>query len=373
MRVTPNLDTINSFEICPKLEIQTYPAITFDGQNYLVVWSDNNFGGSYYYVAAARVTPGGVVLDTGACITNGTGSSEYRAKIAYDGNRSLVVWPKSSGPIYGRFINSQCQPEGNMFVIASAPAGGPNIAFDGTNYLVVWFSGTYPALELYGHLVSTQGALVGSPISIAVGAGCHRWADITFDGTKYLVIWQTGENNAGQKIYGQFIGTDGVHIGDTFMICDNTYEERWWPAIAVADSNFLTVWGQGYGSACNSWGNVDVSVTGLTEDAGYTIHDTGLNLSVHPNPFHRLTEIRYSILDTRFSIEEGEWKPGVKIYDAAGRSVKSFNHESCIVDRVSSIWWDGTDEFDRKLPSGVYFVTLEAGDYCVTEKVLLIR
>ena len=177
MRVTPDMDTINSFEICAKIEIQTYPSVVFDGQNYIVVWSDNNFGGSYYYVAAARVTPGGVVLDTGACITSGVGSSEYRARIAYDGNRCLVVWPKSSGPIYGRFINSDCQPEGDIFIIGFAPAGGPNIAFDGSNYLVVWYTGTYPGLELYGHLVSPQGALVGSPISIAHGSGCHRWGE----------------------------------------------------------------------------------------------------------------------------------------------------------------------------------------------------
>ncbi len=368
MRVTPDMDTLNSFEICPKLLIQTYPAITFNGQNYIVVWSDNNFGGSSYYLAAARVTPGGVVLDTGACITNGTGSSEYRAKIAYDGNRCLVVWPKSSGPIYGRFINSQCQPEGSIFMIASAPAGGPNIAFDGTNYLVVWFVGTYPSLELYGHLVSTQGTLVGNPISLALGNDCHRWADIAFDGTKYLVIWQTGENNAGQKIYGQFIDTDGSHIGDIFMICDDTYQQRWWPAIAVADTNFITVWGQGYGSSCNIWGNVDVSITGIEEDPGFTIYDTGFTLKVSPNPFSNKTTIRYTIHDTEYMKTDVV----LSIYDRAGRLVKEFRPTPDAI-RSTQTSWDGTDHANRLLPSGVYFLIFQAGDYSATEKLLLIR
>ena len=360
MRVTPGMDTINSFEICTKPLIQTYPSLIFDGQNYIVVWSDNNFGGSSYYLAAARVTPAGVVLDTGACITNGAGSSEYRAKIAYDGNRCLVVWPKSSGPIYGRFINSQCQPEGSIFIIASYPAGGPNIAFDGTNYLVVWFSGLYPSLELHGHLVSTQGALVGSPIDIALGSGCHRWADIVFDGTKYLVIWQTGENNAGQKIYGQFIGTDGSHIGDVFMICDNTYQERWWPAVAVADSNFIAVWGQGSGSSCNIWGNVDVPITGIEEDAGYTIRHAGLSLNVHPNPFNEKTHIWWQTTDNN--------QVNLKIFTATGKLVKEFyswTNEQCV--------WNGNDDLDRRLPDGVYFLKFQAGEYSATEKLLLIR
>ena len=366
MRVTPDMDTINSFEICPKFEIQTYPATAFDGQNYIVVWSDNNFGGSYYYVAAARVTPGGVVLDTGACISNGTGSSEYRAKIAYDGNRCLVVWPKSSGPIYGRFINSQCQPEESVFTIASAPAGGPNIAFDGTNYLVVWFVGTYPTLELYGHLVSTQGALVGSPISIALGSECHRWADVEFDGTNYLVVWQTGLNNAGQKIYGQFIGTDGSLIGDMFMICDNTYQERWWPALAAADTNFVAVWGQGPGSACNIWGNVDVAITGIEEDIGLTIRDRGFNLDARPNPFSRFTDIRYQIADNRQEFE-------CMVCDITGRPVADLSNQTFVIGHQLSVRWDGTDHANRKLGAGVYFVKLDVGGYSVTEKVLLIR
>jgi len=364
------MDTLNSFEICPKILIQTYPAITFNGQNYIVVWSDNNFGGSSYYLAAARVTPGGVVLDTGACITNGTGSSEYRAKIAYDGNRCLVVWPKSSGPIYGRFINSQCQPEGSIFMIASAPAGGPNIAFDGTNYLVVWFVGTYPSLELYGHLVSTQGTLVGNPISLALGSDCHRWADIAFDGTKYLVIWQTGENNAGQKIYGQFIDTDGSHIGDIFMICDDTYQQRWWPAIAVADTNFITVWGQGYGSSCNIWGNVDVSITGIEEDPGFTIHDTRFGLQVYPNPFRNFTDIRWQITDNRLQTADNGLQ--IKIYDVSGRVVKSFNLKSTILN-LQSVIWHGKDEKGHLVPSGIYFIKLNSRNIREIVKVVKIK
>lgn len=379
MRVTPDMDTINSFEICPKFLIQTYPAITFDGQNYIVVWSDNNFGGSSYYVAAARVTPDGVVLDTGACISNGTGLSEYRAKIAYDGNRCLVVWPKSSGPIYGRFLNSQCQPEGSVFTIASAPAGGPNIAFDGTNYFVVWFVGTYPTLELYGHFVSTQGVLVGSPIPIALGIECHRWADIEFDGTNYLVVWQTGLNNAGQKIYGQFIGTDGSLVDSTFMICDNTYQERWWPAIAASDSNFIAVWGQGSGSACNIWGNTDVSVTGVTEDAGYNLHDTVLRLTITPNPFSKQTQIRFVIQDSGYMDEELRnshfemRKHTLKIYDAAGRVMRDFIIPTTYYVLPTTVSWCGRDDQNRELGSGVYFVELQAGDHSITEKMLLIR
>ena len=129
------MDTLGSFEICnpanPDL-IQTYPAAVFNGENYIVVWSDEKPNGTYYYVCAARITPGGAVLDTGICVTNGTGASEYYPKIAFDGVRCLIIWPKS-GIVQGRFINSSGQPEGNVFTIAAGGAGGPAIAYDGTN------------------------------------------------------------------------------------------------------------------------------------------------------------------------------------------------------------------------------------------------
>ncbi|UCG93260.1 MAG: hypothetical protein JSV97_06070, partial [candidate division WOR-3 bacterium] len=39
----------------------------------------------------------------------------------------------------------------------------------------------------------------------------------------------------------------------------------------------------------------------------------------------------------------------------------------------NTVSWDGVDDADRKLPSGVYFLKSTAGDYQQTEKLLLIR
>ena len=66
-------------------------------------------------------------------------------------------------------------------------------------------------------------------------------------------------------------------------------------------------------------------------------------------------------------------KPTLKIYDATGRLVKSFNLESCIMDHESSFSWDGRDDQNRMLGSGVYFIKLTAGDYSESKKVLLFR
>jgi hypothetical protein len=113
--------------------------------------------------------------------------------------------------------------------------------------------------------------------------------------------------------------------------------------------------------------NATFSYTGVEENNATMTSGSYFNIS--PNPFSNLTQIRYMIHDPGYAIEN----PTLQIYDASGRLVKSFNHESWIMDRASSISWDGTDEDNRKLGTGVYFLIFRAAEFCQTEKLLLIR
>jgi flagellar hook assembly protein FlgD len=85
-----------------------------------------------------------------------------------------------------------------------------------------------------------------------------------------------------------------------------------------------------------------------------------------------MTDIRYTIQEANQNISGSAGrtpeyqKPGIEIYDVSGRLVKSFDHES-------TIRWDGTDQSNRQLGSGVYFVKLTSGEFEETRKVLLVR
>lgn len=264
MRVTPDLDTLNTFYICNPADdsfIESDPVITFTGENYLVVWSDEKYGPSnVYHPFAARITPAGVVLDSGIKVST-SGASEYRPNVADDGERSLVVWSGSLNGAYGRFVNRDGVPEGDVFQIAPGTASGPNLCFGDSCYLVVWQTGTYPALQLYGSLVSRQGELIGSTIPIATESGCNRWAALAYDGHNFLTVWMSGENNLPETIFGRFIGNDGSLVGDRFAVSATTPVMRWWPALAFSDSNCLVAWEQG--STYDVYGNIDVLVTGV--------------------------------------------------------------------------------------------------------------
>ena len=115
--------------------------------------------------------------------------------------------------------------------------------------------------------------------------------------------------------------------------------------------------------------------TGIEEAAGLA----GLPMktmlgAIYPNPFRRVTAIRYSIGDIQMQDARSKKQDiSLKIYDACGRLVKDFNLQSEICNMQSSVVWNGTDQNNRKVPAGVYFVRFKAGDYKKTEKAILLR
>lgn len=83
--------------------------------------------------------------------------------------------------------------------------------------------------------------------------------------------------------------------------------------------------------------------------------------AVYPNPFTTTLNIRCLP------------SASVKIYSANGRLIRSFPVQHFTDASVHSIIWDGTDNFSRKLPSGVYFIYLDMVSYKQAEKVILLR
>ncbi len=93
-------------------------------------------------------------------------------------------------------------------------------------------------------------------------------------------------------------------------------------------------------------------------------------ITVFPNLFKEKVEIRLSTenVGQGFSLA---------VYDVTGRLVRDFSRLTVIPDLIrderSTVVWDGCDDLGRRLPSGVYFVRLEAGDFKKVEKVILLR
>jgi hypothetical protein len=100
----------------------------------------------------------------------------------------------------------------------------------------------------------------------------------------------------------------------------------------------------------------DMSITGISEN---TPDKPGLSLSVSPNPAKGQVRISLS--------EEGAYS--LRLYDAAGRMVRELGQEQKggqpeRVTLTSFVWVPD-------VPSGIYFLRLEAGGKALTEKLVI--
>jgi hypothetical protein len=85
----------------------------------------------------------------------------------------------------------------------------PAVAFDGTNYIVVWYDERSGSADIYGARVGADGTVLDpSGIAISTAAEDQYWPAVTFDGTNYLVVW-TDWRNGSYDIYGARVGTGG--------------------------------------------------------------------------------------------------------------------------------------------------------------------
>jgi hypothetical protein len=138
-----------------------------------------------------------------------------------------------------------------LALAAATPASpenryAPAVAFDGTNYLVVWQE-TGAGFDLYGARVSEAGAVLdplGIPISKAFGD--QSAPSVAYDGSSFQVVWQDHRSSsAGPDVYGGRMSSAGVLLdpGGTPIAAGPGAQLA--PAIARTGTGSLVVWSEG--------------------------------------------------------------------------------------------------------------------------------
>ena len=155
-------------------------------------------------------------------------------------------------------------PEFGLDTPVTDPGGGsqtaPAVASNGTDYLAVWADDRGGDVDVYGARVSQSGAVLdslGIPIGVAINA--QQAPAVAFDGTNYLVVWSDGRRGSGSDIYGARVSPAGsvldpsglaLSASTTFTLLMSA------PALAFDGTNYLVVWDEkiGFSSPTNLQG-----------------------------------------------------------------------------------------------------------------------
>ena len=105
------------------------------------------------------------------------------------------------------------------------------------------------------------------------------------------------------------------------------------------------------------------STTAVEDEEIFVVKDFNL-LQNFPNPFNPLTKIAYQIPEVS--------NVKIKVYDLLGREIKTLVDEYETIGKYS-VYWDGKDNQNIDVSSGVYFYRLESSDKIITRKMMLLR
>ena len=259
------------------------PAVAAGTSDYLVVWQDlRNLAESGIDVFGARVTTAGEVSDPNGIPINTAAADQTSPALAFNGNHYLVAWTDARNAemsdldIYGTFVSPEAKvsdPAGMLLSTGSSDEQHPATAATASNYLVVWQdyrNALTNGVDLYGVRVGTNGEVLDlSALPICTAPGDQVLPAVAATGGTYLAVWEDYRNAGanGADIYGTRVTEAGaIQDSPAIPISTSTASELA-PAVAGGPANeFFVVWQDGrnlaetgpdiYGTQVNGSGTV---------------------------------------------------------------------------------------------------------------------
>jgi hypothetical protein len=236
----------------PAPDDQVEPSVAAGSNGYFVVWADKrNFANSEYDIYGARVSRSGESLDPeGIPICTDSGQQTF-PRVAFNGTEFLVVWEDERESdtnsvlfqIYGARVTMDGRVlDTNGFKITANQTNrtGPAVASDGNGFFAVWVewnSLSNSIADISGSAISADG-VVANPEGISLVQAPQWQTDprIAFANGEYLVTYVDSS-----QIRGLRIDTNGTPLSSSFGISSQTANDR--HGLASNGRDYFEVWG----------------------------------------------------------------------------------------------------------------------------------
>jgi len=248
---------------------QSESASAAGGNLTLLVWEDNRTGVSRIF--GTRVTSAGVVLDqTGFPLSVSSSSNDQqRPSVAWDGSNFLVVWEDSRAARRG-ILGARVSPAGAVLdpagIVITAAASLPDVSWDGTSFVVVWTDERVGDLDIYGARVSSAGVVL-DPAGLALSTAPNRQVAprVSSSPSGSLVVWSDFRTAAYNEIYATVLTPQGVVVHPMGLkLTQGRLQTE--PDVNWGDTNYLVVWTESVNGIYDALRGARVTPAGVVLD-----------------------------------------------------------------------------------------------------------
>lgn len=235
------------------------PGVSFDGTNYLLVWEDDAIT-SNDDIYGQRVSPAGALVG-GAFLINGAAGDQHLDsifnRVAFGGGKHLVVYRddrSGTKSVYGQLVSTTGALSGPEIIISAdtLAAQEASVAFDGSNFLVVWQKRNGAPEEQYdtvGAFISPSGTVTAPFVISQSPSARFNPLTIVFNGSNHFVVWNRDGGNgypdpSDFDVHGRFVSPTGLFPGDEIALVTGSGDQTM-PGVAFDGANYLLSWTDG--------------------------------------------------------------------------------------------------------------------------------
>lgn len=207
----------------------------YDGTNYLLTLERIDAPGQHV-VEAQLVSANGSLVGGRISLPGGPGGGG--SKVAFDGTNYLVVWESNVGPVVlGQFVSKAGTLVGSAFtVVPFGPAFPSELAFGGGTYFLSYVRSVAPnggefQYTAFGRLISPAG-VVGAQLALTAGRSGDGFNNVAFDGARFLSVYTDGAS-----VKGRFVSSAGVLGSETTIIPSGSFVSN--VAVGFNGTNYL--------------------------------------------------------------------------------------------------------------------------------------
>jgi len=292
---------LNSFAISNNYGGVAYPSASAGNSNFLVVWQDYRIG--------SWETPQifGTIIDTFGNkidsldfhISNGLeGKENYFPSCAFDGNNYLVVWYSYDNyelfQIYGKRISQN----GNFvdpfpvkisnfmpfpFIL---PFTSPSISFDGNYYLITFEGTVYDDQNIYGIRITPSMQIIDQNPLVISNANNWQWRPSSIYKNGYHFIVWTDQRNGINNVYGARFTPSGYLLDPDGITISSS--NSGFPSVSSDENNYFVAW--------HDWreGNYPLIYGARVSPSGNVLDPYGIKFS-NSNKRQMYAKIKYGL------------------------------------------------------------------------------